>query len=61
MRENSCWLIEYNSGEKFIVSEELYKQFSEEKALDKDNIICESHYFDIDICKRRNLSANIIE
>lgn len=56
----SCWLIEYSNGFKVIMSEQQYKQQSEDKLLDRDNILIESHYFDIDICKHRNLTAVIM-
>jgi S-adenosylhomocysteine hydrolase len=48
MMMESCWLLEYDSGAKFILSEEHYKNMTS-----KNNLVCEAHYFDKEICIKK--------
>ena len=49
MTNDSCWLLEFYSGEKLILSE---KEYTEHKVF--THLICESHYFNRQICIIRN-------
>ncbi len=49
----SCWLIEFEDGQKIIISEELYKKEETRKWAGRNRIV-EEHWFSAETCIKRN-------
>lgn len=49
----SCWLIEFVDGHKVIISESLYKE-EVKRDFNGRKVLCESHWFDFETCRKRN-------
>ncbi len=54
----SCWLIEFKDGCKMIISEELYKYELERNFADRKRV-SEQHWFDFELCRKRNRGVRV--
>jgi hypothetical protein len=56
----SCWLIEFESGYKVILSEELYET-GFERNWAGDRVLSEAHWHNIEECRKRNRGVLYVE
>ena len=59
-KPESCWLIEFESGHKVILSEELYEA-EVERNWAGDRVLYEAHWHDIEECRKRNRGVLYVE
>ncbi len=59
-KPKSCWLIEFESGHKVILSEELYKAVVERNWAG-DRVLSEAHWHNIEECRKRNRGVVYVE
>lgn len=55
----SGWLIEYKDGHQVILTEERYEQYKEDR--DFEVIVWEEHWFDIEVCKAKNPTLDVLD
>ena len=59
-KPESCWLIEFESGHKVILSEELYEA-EVERNWAGDRVLYEAHWHNIEECRKRNRGVLYVE
>lgn len=59
-KPKSCWLIEFESGHKVILSEELYEE-EVERNWAGDRVLSETHWPNIEECRKRNRGVLYVE
>ncbi len=59
-KPKSCWLIEFESGHKVIISEELYEA-EVKRNWAGERVLYEAHWYNIEECRKRNRGVLYVE
>jgi len=58
----SCWVINFDNGNKIILSEKMYQRYQRYlKETPKEDIVCEEHWFDMDKAIEKYPDVDVID